>query len=231
MISPLLASSPGTYKQGEDINLIQTCADCTYINITSINLPNGTQIIGNVPMTKDGSVFNYVLNGSLTNSLGTYRVNGIGDPIGVNEIWAYEFYITYSGIQFSTAQSVLLGILLIIMIFVFISTFFGIGMLPGSNTRDEEGKILSISYLKYLRSTLWFAEWMLFIGILYISSNVAFAYLGEELIAQTFFTIFKITFGVTPVIVIVWFAWLLVKIVQDRQLMREMERGVFGNRL
>jgi hypothetical protein len=124
MISPLLASSPGTYKQGEDINLIQTCADCTYINITSINLPNGTQIIGNVPMTKDGSVFNYVLNGSLTNSLGTYRVNGIGDPIGVNEIWAYDIEVTPSG-QSGTANIVFFIFIILLLYGITFTGFFG----------------------------------------------------------------------------------------------------------
>lgn len=89
----IISASPGTYKQGQSIRLEQTCADCSSINITSIINPDGDQIVGNVEMTKDGSVFNYSLNGSLTYLIGTYRISGIGDPSGTDEIWTYPFEV------------------------------------------------------------------------------------------------------------------------------------------
>jgi len=222
-----ISASPGVYKQGEPISLTQTCADCTYINITSITAPNGTQIVGQVEMTKDGSVFNYTLDSFLTTSLGTYSINGMGNPLGVNDVWRYGIEVTYNGTEISTAQATLYGILFFVFIFFMVSFIFIINTLPSDNTKDEEGRLLSISYLKYLRSAFWFFEWMLLIGLLYLSSNLAFAFLNEQMFAGVLFTLFKVLFGMTPLIVVVWVIWIFAKMFHDRQFQNILNRGMF----
>jgi hypothetical protein len=119
-----ISASPGVYKQGEPISLTQTCADCTYINITSITAPNGIQIVGQVEMTKEGSVFNYTLDSSLTGDLGTYRVNGIGDPLGTDEVWTYSFEVTPSG-KGGTENTVFFIFIILFLYGITFSGFFG----------------------------------------------------------------------------------------------------------
>jgi len=104
---------------------------------------------------------------------------------------------------------------------------FGISHLPSRNQQDEEGRILSVTYLKYFRPVLWFLEWMLFIAMLYLSSNLAFAYLNEELFANILFTLFKVSLGVTPIIVIVWIIMIYVQMFHDRQFQQMLNRGIF----
>lgn len=106
----------GTFPQGSNVNLIQTCDDCTYNNITSILYPNGTVILSNVQMTKDGTFYNYTLNGNYTNVLGNYIVNGVGDLGGEPTVWAYDFDITPQG---WTSTSTFYFIFLIIITLVF----------------------------------------------------------------------------------------------------------------
>lgn len=220
-------TSLGIFPQGEDINLIQTCADCTFNNITAIDYPNGTRIISNVEMDKDGSVFNYTLDSSLTSSLGRYKVNGIGDPGGVNSIWSYTFDVTYSGKQLKEGQGFLYGSLLLILIFFFVIILFAINQLPSSNQKDEEGKILSITYLKYLRPIGWMFEYMLVVAILYLTSNLAFVYLDEQLFAQILFTLFRVLFGFAPVVVVVWIIWIYRQMFHDKHLQNLLNRGFF----
>jgi len=62
----------GTYQLETDVDLIQTCNNCTYCNLTSIKYPNGTNILTNVEMVKDGTYFNYLLSGGNTTAIGTY---------------------------------------------------------------------------------------------------------------------------------------------------------------
>src|SRR3990167_9658863 len=53
-------SNLGTFKQGTCVDLLQTCAFCTYNNITSVVYPNSTNAIsGEIPMTKIGTSYNY----------------------------------------------------------------------------------------------------------------------------------------------------------------------------
>lgn len=87
----------GTFKKGESIDLIQTCEDCTYVNITSILYPNNSQAIGQVAMTRDGTYFNYTLTPNYTDTSGVYVVNGLGDEGGSNTVWRYTFEVTSAG--------------------------------------------------------------------------------------------------------------------------------------
>ena len=43
----------------DSIDLTQTCTSCSYVNLTSIELPNGTSIFYNAAMTKQDIHFSY----------------------------------------------------------------------------------------------------------------------------------------------------------------------------
>lgn len=91
--------SLGTFKANSCIDLIQTCATCTYVNFTTVSLPNSNQIIINSAAYKNGYVFSY--NFCNTSQSGLYLVNGIGDIDGVNTIFTYTFEVNQSGQGFN----------------------------------------------------------------------------------------------------------------------------------
>ena len=99
--------------------------------------------------------------------------------------------------------------------------------LPASNTKDEEGRILSISYLKYFRLVLWLFAYFMFIAIMYLSSNVAFAFLSEQLFAKMLFAIFVILMTISPLIIIVLMISFFVKFFHDKELQQYFNRGIF----
>jgi len=219
-------SSLGTFKQNDCINISQTCATCTYVNISSVSSNTNSNLISNVEMIDFGSgEWRYEFCN--TSVAGRYDVKGIGDVSGVDSSFAVYFDITYKGYTISSSQATLYAILLFVLIFVFIITILGINQLPSGNTQDEEGKILSISYLKYLRPVGWFFLYFLFIAILYISSNVAFAFLTGQLFAQILFTLFKVCFALAPVIVVVWIIWIYRQMFHDKQMQDMLNRGMF----
>jgi hypothetical protein len=109
--------SLGTFKQSSCISLKQTCANCTYVNITSVLYPNGVQALGNVKMTKLASEYNYTY--CSTAQIGQYIYNTLGDPDGIPTTQPVTFEITPSG---STG---LLGISIIIFVIVYAIGFFG----------------------------------------------------------------------------------------------------------
>lgn len=121
--------SLGTFEQGEEVLLIQLCADCSYINITSITYPNSSEIMSNIPMSQDGSKFTYLLDGNYTQTLGNYNVNGLGDEGGINKVWAYTFEITSNGRNSPDGIIVVVfSIIFIFLIFYLIFfLFYGLG--------------------------------------------------------------------------------------------------------
>ena len=104
LLSPLINAeqeSLGLFKQGECVPIIQICGDCTYVNISSVlinNIEGSKLIIINEEMTKTGPLYNYSFCNTTT--LGEYNVNGIGDPKGIIEPYAYNWYITPTGKDF-----------------------------------------------------------------------------------------------------------------------------------
>jgi len=132
---PLISASEssfGTFKQGDCIQLLQLCSNCTYNNITSVVAPNGTQILGIASMQKIGTEYNYTF--CKTDGLGTYSVNGLGDIDSVATIWNYVFEINTSGQNITQPQInlIIIGIVILIIVAIF---FFALALLfkhPGT---------------------------------------------------------------------------------------------------
>lgn len=105
--------SYGIFEKGSCINLIQTCNNCTYLNISSILYPNSSSAISNVAMTQTGTEYNYTFCD--TNETGQYIVNGFGDPNNITEIWNYNFLITQNGLPDSGG---IIAVTFIILLFI-----------------------------------------------------------------------------------------------------------------
>jgi len=89
--------SLGTFKQFDNINLVQTCTNSTYSNITSVLYPDSTFALnGEYVMTPTGDGYNYTFTKST--EIGTYIVYGHCNEDNVDTSWAYDFKITASGL-------------------------------------------------------------------------------------------------------------------------------------
>jgi hypothetical protein len=111
----------GTFKQGKCVILKQTCANCTFVNITSVTTKNSAgasvQMLGEVAMTKIGTEYNYTF--CLTSNSGEYTYNTFGNPDGVLEVQPVTFTINPSG---NTAP---LGLFIIAIGIIYFIGFFG----------------------------------------------------------------------------------------------------------
>ena len=226
----IVSSTSFIYKQNDMVNQRIRCFDSNNnycgsgtICYGSIEDPDGLNVINNASLTFSSTYFNLTMP---TNKTGIYSfIGACASTTNMTQEFTYE--VTYNGKSISSAQSIIYIALFAVLFFVFVVILFGIDKLPRYNQQDEEGRILSISYLKYFRPVLWFTEWMLFIAALYLSSNLAFAFLNEQLFAKVLFTLFRISFGITPLIVIVWMIWIFVSMFHDKQFQKMLNRGIF----
>ena len=74
---------------------------------------------------------------------------------------------------------------------------------------------------------MWFVEYILFVAILFMASNISLAFLPETLLGEVLFVIYRMAFGIAPLIIIVWVMWIILKIFEDRKLWDMMKRGLF----
>jgi hypothetical protein len=90
------ATDIGTKKLGDCIDLIQTCADCTYVNFTSYTRPNGTRVVNEWAGVKNGVSFTYH-SCNITDQLGEWWIDGHGNMQGTDTVFAYPYWVTTTG--------------------------------------------------------------------------------------------------------------------------------------
>jgi len=211
-------------KQNDCITLPQECADCTFINLTSIQYPNMTRTYINSLMTKQGSSFNYSFCD--TEDLGDYVYCFIGDVGGTNTVACKDFQITYSGENLNVSQTYIYIIALIFLVLLIGGSFILMNKLPSSNAKDEQGSIIQISQLKHFRKVFWGFIWGLSLAIIFILSNISYAYLPNAMIGNFFFAIYRIMFWFTIIFVPLGFIWLLYSMYKDNEFQKMINRGV-----
>ncbi len=201
----------GTFKINEQINLTQTCASCTFNNITSIEQvsPTSRGIIGNFQMTRVGSIYNFSLSEGNNTQIGEFYVHGIGDLEGKNEIWNFNYFVTQTGFTLETSDSILLIVILIGTFVLFLGFLWPSIVLPYSNKTNPDGSITQIVRLKYLKLlSIWFAYgflmWFLQTLNLISTSFIKLTNL-TNFITNVFTYSFSISLGVTLLILSILF--------------------------
>lgn len=119
-------SAISSYKQGDTIQLTAVCNNCSFVNLTKITFPNGSlALLGQYPMTKNGTNYNYSF--SNTNTFGFHNYVTCGDLDGVltcEDTEDRSFEITPSGTIFTSAMSIPLFLPMVLMLLITIFWIF-----------------------------------------------------------------------------------------------------------
>lgn len=211
----------GTFKQSEKISLIQTCSNCTYNNITGIISPNSTKILENVLMTKDGTFYNYSF--SDTSLTGEYIINGIGDLDGTTTIWSYNLFITQTGTQLTDGESKIYTTIIFIMFFLLSILIFFIFSLPSENERGEDGAIIGIVKLKYIRIFFIAITYPVTIIILNLMNGLAINFANLTIFAGTLGFLFDIMLRLAWIFTVFIIIWLVYNLIKDTNFKKAMD--------
>lgn len=116
--------SLGSVQQNTCARLKQTCANCSFVNITSITLKN-IQYVSNVQMTKSIVDFNYTFCN--TSTMGEYTYVTYGNPDGTTTCNTCSepvtFQVTADGNPYQSFPYQII-LLMLGFIFVFIGLFY-----------------------------------------------------------------------------------------------------------
>lgn len=112
-------------EQNECIELKQTCASCTYNNISVVSYQGGLELLTEVEMNNPyNTYFNYSFCN--TSRLGTYIVSGYGDYNGEIKTWVYNFNV---GKELTSEQTAIYIISLITLVIFLLISIIGIVMI------------------------------------------------------------------------------------------------------
>jgi hypothetical protein len=213
--------SIGTFQQDKTIRISQVCSDATYINISSISYPNSTTAVSNIEMTSAGSGEFYYdfLN---TNVLGRYDVRGISD--GCEGTFATYFVVTYTGEELSMPQAVMYIVVLFFLVGLLIYLIFIYPKLPQNEVTDD-GYVMSVNQLTYLRPVVIGCMWLLLMAITFIVSNIAVAYIQAGFLGNFLFGIWSIMMWSNLLLLPLWIIWIITTAFRQAKLKKFFDRG------
>jgi len=160
------------FLPAQDINLIQVCSNCSYVNVTNVKLGNGSIATVNQTMSKDDTFYNLTLSSNLTVSLGEYIINWVADPNGITTAGNYNLFVRNNAKFLTTAESIVLIILIILSLLTFVFFVYLSFVIPFKDTRDQKGALTRLIPAKYLKLFSILLSWGSLVWFLSILTSV-----------------------------------------------------------
>jgi hypothetical protein len=99
--------------------------------------------------------------------------------------------------------------------------FMSAAKLPQDNIRNDDGRLLHVSHLKYLRFPFWGIGYFAFIAVMFLSGSLATTYLGTSLGQMFYFISYLMMFAIIPMMYV-----FLMKIIEDVWYDKELRRNI-----
>ena len=207
-------------KVNANYTIMQTCASCTYVNVTISNVDG--IVISDQSMINNGSgVWIYDITPTVVSR---HDVAGQGDLNGVDTSFATFFDVTPSGKILSEGDSrmytlftmILFGAILIISFFVF--------TMPSKNERDEEGFETGILKIKYVRVFFIALIYPLIILLLNFLNGLAVNFTALSLFSGILGFLFETLLRLSWPFTIIIFGWIIFMLVHDTNVKKQLDR-------
>ena len=136
------------------------------------------------------------------------------------------FIVTGGGVEMTTATALIYIIFILTLGFLLFYTLVAAVRIPFKNTVSEEGKVLSVNYLKYFKVIMMFFSYFLLMFLIGIVRSVMYNYLlvtgAEKVFEWLWWTMFYLIWPIIVTSLIV----LLITFLTDRKLTSALERGI-----
>ena len=224
VVSAEVFSLPTT-QANKCIQLVQTCSNCTFVNVSTVSFPNQTILNLNQQMSNPTpSFYNYTF--CRTQDVGYYSYSTFGNPDGQQSTASISFEVTTTGTNISTSQGILYAISFAILLPLFFLFLFGAIMVPFDNPRNSEGYIEGINYYKYAKIMLWVFSYIILMGIFYMAWNLGDVFLGANSIGNFFQFLFWFMVAWMLPIVAVSFVIIIKNLIDDAKINEGIKRGL-----
>ena len=211
--------SYGTKQVNQQFTFCQVCGDATYITLLSIETPNSTTQI-NSNMTAQGTgqfCYNYT-----PNQLGRYDFRGVSD--GCTQEFATYVDVTYTGKELTSEEVSMYIIILLFLIGILVYLIFLYPSLP-KHKANEEGYVIDVAQLSYLRPIMIGVMWILIMSITYIVANITVAYITTGFLGTFIFGIWTLMMYSNFLIIPLWLIYIINDFYKTAKLKEFLERG------
>jgi hypothetical protein len=230
LVLPLVSAD--VYEAETNISLTQSCYNngtyCSGSAVCNISVfsPTGEVLVNNLEMTNQNAFFNYTLSDSNTSEFGDYEYRIMCEDSGLSNFGIFAFEVTPSGTSPTTAHAIFYVIAFIFSIVFFLLALLGGIKLPWKNNYSEDGYLVNISDLKYLKLFCWFFAYICLIWLAWLGRAVNNMFLFVDAGTGVFDGIFYFLMAFfVPVFFLVAFVG-FVRYINDKKFQNLLGRGV-----
>ena len=164
-----------------DLSLTVQCTNSTYANLTYAKYVSTSVYLINTEqaMTKNGIFYNYSIPAINNTQAGTIEYGYRCDVDGIDYSSGNQIYVSMIGEDLSSSTGILYIVLVVGLVIIFLITVYGAMVFPWRNNRNEDGEIISINDLKYLKIVLWILAYLEMLFIVSILKNLSGYLLNE----------------------------------------------------
>lgn len=210
----------GTFKQGEVVP-IRVLSNCTIVTLTEVNGESINQVMTN--LGGQTHLYNY----TNTSTLGTYTFSwnpSCKDCAEVN--CGNSFEITPNGYTLSTSQGILYIVFIIGMFGAFILLFYGAIVIPYKNQRADDGSVVGINQMKYLKIFCIIFSYLCLMFISGMLQSIFSNFLLFDNASQFFYTIYWILLSLLFPGIVLSMLFMFINFLNDKKINDALMRGV-----
>lgn len=157
-----------SFQQSTDVDIKVVCINAGYCSGSStcnasILSPTNVAIVDNGLFTNQNSFHNFTLNETQTSILGLYKVQGFCKDGSFTKEIDFNFWITPNGLILTKAEANIYVIMTVFVFLLFLLTLWAAVGLPFTNSRDGEGRLVSIEIKKYPKLGMAFISYLMFV--------------------------------------------------------------------
>ena len=211
------------FNSSDGISLTNESIDC----IIHLYSPlDGSHLIEDtMSFDSNGIDFEYEVLGSNFSEVGEYAVlfNCVDTTLG--GFFEYSFEVTRTGYILTEPQASIYLAMIFVLFCLFLLLVFGYYKMP-SDVRDDDGYVLDVSKLAYLKPVLLGLAWILLTSIMFIVSNISLAYMSTQLIGEFLFGIYVLMLSFNLLIIPLCIIKMIQRITLSKDMLGLIERGV-----
>ncbi len=178
LVIPLIPAEE-VYRQNQPINIIHSItlngfpSSTISANITISDPFNEIVAVGTMEFNSNNHQYQYNLTIGNTSRLGLYEYCISASDSGLNKTECFNYEVTLTGDKPTTAQSNIYWVIAFVSIILFLLSLTGAILIPYGNKKNEQGYIVQMNDLKYIKLLLWFITYLILTFITFAFSNIS----------------------------------------------------------
>ena len=230
-ISLASASTCIFHELDTEINFTVTCENgensdgyCSASAFCPINIidPSSNVIVSGENMTDYGTIFAYNFT---TNQTGRYSIAGFCRDGELQKKIDTCIQVTPNGEEFTNGKAIsYIGFILILFV-IFGLSLYGSLVIPWKHVRTEEGYIIGINEMRYVKLTLWALNYILLMFLFGLSYKF-FREAGIDGFTQFFNWAYQIMLAFIYPTMIATIIFMVMAFLASKRLRQQLERGI-----